>query len=250
MVNNHLIDLKALAKKMAKDLPVAAFYIDHATEVSFSWDLFFNHPLVLKLQEDSLSFLYDDYMFGIEHSKKVAHDAAAIVLTEESGLETEEKRHLALLAQLAGLLHDVQREEDDHARRSADAVATILEGYPLQNRDIKLIATAISSHEDRTKTDDYPDPQTRLLCQALYDADKFRFGADIFSTTMWLYCDYESWSMAEIAGQFPKGISAARAVVNTLRTTTGKSYGPEIIGQGIGLGETMLRHVIKASKEG
>lgn len=250
MTNNILLDLKNHAKKLAKEMPVAAFYLDHATEMAFAWDLFFNHSVLLRLQEDCLAFLYDDYMFGIEHSKKVAHDAAAIILSEESGLTQEEKRHLAFLAQVAGLVHDVQRGEDDHAHRSADAVDSILAGYPIEADDVALIVRAVAGHEERTEPSDYPDPPTRLLCQALYDADKFRFGPDIFSTTMWLFCDYNSWSLAETAGQFPKGISAAKAVVHTFRTDVARRYGPELIEQGIKLGETMSRMLIEASRKG
>ncbi len=250
MINDTLIKLKSTAKKLAKRLPAAAFYQDHATEVEFAWDLFFDHPMILKLQQDSLTFLYDDYLFGIEHSKKVAQDAAAIVLAEKSDLSQNEKRHLALLAQLAGILHDIQHDEDNHALRSADATAIVLKGYNLAQNDIKLIGKAIAGHENLVDPGDYPDPSTKLLCQALYDADKFRFGPDIFATTMWLFCDYESWSLAELAGQFPKGILAAKAAKHIFRTTVGKNYGPEIIEQGIGLGETMLQQIINASKKG
>ncbi len=250
MINDTLLELKNMARQLAKKLPVTSFYLDHAAEVEFAWDLFFDHPMILDLQQDSLAFLYDDYMFGIEHSKKVAQDTAAIVLAEESNLTQGEKRHLALLAQLAGLLHDIQHDEDNHALRSAEAVIPVLENYNLDKRDIELIGKAIAGHENHVDPGNYPDTATKLLCQALYDADKFRFGPDIFPATMWLFCDYESWSLAEIAKQFPKGIHAAKSAKHTFRTSVGKHYGPEIIEQGIGLGETMLQQIINASKKG
>ena len=149
-MNEQLVELKNFAKKCAKKLPVATFYLDHATEIAFAWEIFFNNPLLIRLQDDCLPFLYDEYMFGIEHSKKVAQDAAAIVLAEESNLTTEEKRHLALLAEIAGLLHDIQRGEDSHALLSAQAVAGILCNYPLKQEEISLITQAIAVHENRT----------------------------------------------------------------------------------------------------
>lgn len=249
MINETLIELRNEARKRAKDLPLTPFYLDHATEVSFAWDLFFDHPILRRLQDDCLPFLYDDAMFGIEHSKKVAQEAAAIVLSEEAGLEPEQKRNLALLAQVAGMVHDLQRGEDDHAHRSAEAVRDILKDYPFSDDDVALITLAVDGHETRTDPDDYPDPSARLLCQALYDADKFRFGPDIFCTTMWLFCDYTSWSLAEIAGQFPKGIAAAKAVVHTFRTDVGRRYGPLLIEQGIKLGEIMHRRLIENSRK-
>lgn len=249
MISDTLLDLRNEAKKRAKDLPVTAFYLDHATEVSYAWELFFDHPLMRRLQDDCLTFLYDDAMFGIEHSKKVAQEAAAIVMAEDAGLETDRKKHLALLASIAGMLHDLQRGEDDHAHRSAEAVPDLLKGYPLTAEDVVLITRAVDGHEQRTDPGDYADPSERLLCQALYDADKFRFGPDIFCTTMWLFCDYTSWSLAEMAGQFPKGISVAKTIVPTLRTDIGRSYGSELIEQGIKLGEIMHRRLIECSKK-
>jgi hypothetical protein len=248
MINNVLMDLKAQARRLAKDLPPAQFYVDQSAHVALAWDMFFNHPVVLRLQQDSIAFLYDDYMFGIEHSKKVAQDAAAIILAEGAWLDDNDRRHLALLAQVAGLLHDLQREEADHAGKSSLAVASVLEDYPLSAEDRDLVARAVADHEADHEPQGYPDEAARLLARALHDADKFRYGGDIFATTMWLYCDYESWSLAEIAGQFPKGIEMAESLAPTLRTEMGREYGPEILRQGARLGRMMLEKLQQAAR--
>lgn len=46
MINDTLIDLRNEARKRAKEMPVTSFYLDHATEVSIAWDLFFDHPII------------------------------------------------------------------------------------------------------------------------------------------------------------------------------------------------------------
>lgn len=234
-----LHNMKSLARDLARDLPTPSFYTRFATEMAFSWDLFFNSPVVLKLQEDALAFLYDDFMFGIEHSKKVAQDASTILLAEDSGLSKETKLRLAPLAQVAGLLHDIECVGDDHAERGADTVASLLEPYALPGEDKEMIATAIACHESLTDVE-YPGKEVAAISRALYDADKFRFGADIFATTLWIYCDYNNADLAAIARRFPRGLERAQAVAGTFRTKVGAEHGDEILAQGMTVGETML----------
>ncbi len=74
--------------------------------------MFFDHPLIIRLQEDVLPFLYDEYAHGIYHSKKVAIEAGAIILKEGDDMDGDRVRELVLLAQFGGLLHDCCRLDE------------------------------------------------------------------------------------------------------------------------------------------
>lgn len=241
-------ELRRQARRMASLQPIPAFYLDCAVELQFSWDMFFDHPLVLRLQEDCLPFLYDDFGHGVEHSKKVAQEACAIVLVEGTALSPEDCRHLGLLAQFAGLLHDTCRLEPHHADKGAEVAGMILKDYPLAERDRELVALAIAAHEAFKPGQALPeDPRARLLAGALYDADKFRWGPDNFVTTLWEICDYEEWSIQEISDRFPEGLERVQAVADTFRTRTGRTYGPQMIEQGLSLGRELLERLRELS---
>lgn len=277
-MNREIVRLKQEAKELARGLAASPFYERCATQMQSSRDAFFDHPMVLRLQEDVLPFLYDDYGHGIEHSKKVAIEAGAIVLAElalrhgESdepggaadsasagsiaGEEPGRARRLALLAMLAGLLHDVARLEERHALKGAEMARIILQEYPLSDRDRELVAQAIARHEAFSAPDretgkdsggeqppgEHPtgDAEADLLAGALYDADKFRWGHDNFVTTLWEICDYEEWPLSEIVARFPGGMERVRSVASTFRTRVGRLYGPDIIAQGLQLGNELL----------
>lgn len=235
-----LKELRRQAREMASRQPIPAFYLDCAVELQFAWDMFFDHPLILRLQEDCLPFLYDDYGHGVEHSKKVAQEACAIALVEGSALPPEDCRQMGLLAQFAGLLHDTCRLEGHHAERGAEVARMILKDYPLSDQDRERVAQAIEVHEAFRPGQELPEePKARLLAGALYDADKFRWGPDNFVTTLWEICDYEEWSLPEITDRFPEGLSRVESVAGTFRTRTGRKYGPEMIAQGMMLGRAL-----------
>ena len=92
------------------------FYDHYHEELRYSKEVFFSHALVLRCREDVLPFLNDNFGHGVEHSKKVAIESAAIVLGETSGWHSGLGRHLAVMAQLAGLMHDMCRLQGEHAR--------------------------------------------------------------------------------------------------------------------------------------
>jgi len=49
----------------------------------------------------------------------------------------------------------------------------------------KYIADAIRNHEAFKETLEAADKEGRLVSDALYDADKFRWGPENFTTTLW-----------------------------------------------------------------
>ncbi|MDY0305703.1 MAG: HD domain-containing protein [Desulfovibrionaceae bacterium] len=250
-VVESLKELRRQARRMASLQTIPAFYLDCAVELKFSWDMFFDHPLILRLQEDCLPFLYDDFGHGVEHSKKVAQEACAIVLVECTALSPDDCRHIGLLAQFAGLLHDTCRLEPHHAEKGAEVSRMVLKDYPISDHDRDLVAQAIEVHEAFRPGQELPeDPKARLLAGALYDADKFRWGPDNFVTTLWEICDYAEWSLKEIADRFPEGLARVEAVGGTFRTRTGRKYGPQMIEQGLALGRELQQRLKDLSGTG
>jgi len=238
-MNKLLTRMKTEAKAMAARMEMPGFYTQCARELDYSRSVFFDNPLLVRLQEDVIPFLYDDYGHGIDHAKKVAIEAGAIVLAEMRQGDLARARHLALLAHLAGLLHDICRLEDDHATRGAELSVSILADYPLEPEDLARLAFAISDHEAFTTRRETDDPEAALLSGALYDADKFRWGPDNFSTTLWEMCDYNEVPVADILRRFPAGVARIREVAGTFRTATGRTFGPQFIDLGLALGEEL-----------
>lgn len=237
--------VKQEAKSLAGIQPPPRFYDRFSAELAFSRELFFDHPLVVRCCEDVLPFLTDDYGHGIDHAKKVALDAGAISLAEARPWGMDTARHMCLLAQLSGLLHDICRLEPDHARRGADLSLRILADFPLTDADKRMIAFAIRNHEAFRPQEVTTDHLEELLAAALYDADKFRWGPDNFGTTLWEICDYEEWCLREILAKFPEGIERIRSVANTFRTEVGRTFGPEFIEMGLHLGNRLYTALLQ-----
>lgn len=237
-------------KKIKKDAVVYAsrfhlsFYEHFSSEISYAKEIFFSHPLVRRCAEDVLPFLHDDFGHGVEHSKKVAIEAAALVMIEFFHSDATLTRHLMILAELCGLLHDTCRLEPEHAIEGAMLAKKILRDYPLSDEDKEMIFFAIKNHEAFKKVDDPPNFLYSLVSGALYDADKFRWGPDNFTTTLWEMCDYQEWSIEKIIKNFPHGIDVIKSISNTFRTPTGQIYGPEFIDVGIKIGNYIYSKLV------
>jgi len=241
----RIFELKRHARELSASRPQPAFILECAEELSHASNIFFDHPLMLRLQNDAIAFLNDPLGLGVEHGKRVAMDAAALVLAEPSGLDQEQRRRIALLAEMAGLLHDALRHEDDHPDKGADLCLRILRGYPLAPEERMWIAQAVSLHEaDQPQTEAGPEC-ARLLCGAVHDADRFRFGPDIFTTTLWEFCECDEWTLEEIAQTFPKGPKHAESCMHGFRTEQGRRYGPALISEGLTLAKGYERLLTK-----
>ncbi len=241
-MNDVLDKLKNEVKEFStKNRP--SFYDYFAPELSYSKETFFDHPLILRCSEDVIPFLYDEFGHGIEHSKNVAIESGAIILAELYQTNLKLGRHLVVLAQLAGLLHDICRMEEDHAVQGANLSFTILKDFPLSDTDKQMISFAIENHEAFKNDIPAPDYNFELLSGALYDADKFRWGPDNFVTTLWEICDYQDWSMQMILERFPKAFEIINSISDTFKTPTGQIYGPEFIDIGLELGNYLYRRM-------
>lgn len=242
---NSLTRVRNRAKALAGQCDLD-FYNHFSSELARSREIFFSHPLILRLREDVLPFLNDGFGHGIEHSKKVALDAGILAQVEtrlwKNPLET---KRLCVLGQMAGLLHDICRQDEDHAREGAEFSAVILADYPVSDQDRNDIAFAVSNHEAFKGFDVAEDQSRQLLSDILYDADKFRWGPDNFITTLWEICCFEEWSLQEIVDRFPKGMEFIEKISHTFRSETGRIYGPEFIRCGLEVGTQVYRFLLE-----
>ncbi|EPR34910.1 hypothetical protein dsat_2273 [Alkalidesulfovibrio alkalitolerans DSM 16529] len=215
------------ACRLAQSLPRPGFATSFAREIEAARMAFFEETLIGRLRDEALSFLYDDFGFGIEHSKAVAVDAAAIVLAETSFWTREDSRRMALLAILAGLLHDATRLDEDGEAKAAELSRSILAQYPLTDEERDIIARAIRDHEIRDGYIPPCDPRAALLSAALYDADKFRYGPDIYVTSLWEFCDYEDMPTPHALKCLSAAENRLPELSGTFRSRPGRSFGEE-----------------------
>ncbi|WP_291323796.1 hypothetical protein [Desulfonatronospira sp.] len=218
------------------------FYVRYSRENACSREIFFSHPLIQRLWEDVLPFLNEEFGHGIEHCKKVSIDAGTLAFIEtRSWRDQKLSRRYSLLAQMAGLLHDISRQETDHARKGAELSRIILQYYPLSQEELDDLAFAVSNHEAFSEVLEPAHLRQALLSDVLYDADKFRWGPDNFVTTLWEICSCREWSLEEVLERFPRGLGFIQDVQYTFRTPTGRLYGPEFIQCGLDMGRVLYR---------
>ena len=187
----------------------------------------------------------DDFGHGLQHATKVSVDAGTIVLLEGEKYFTvqAELERAVIVVQLAGLLHDVKRKEEKHALAGANMARELLQDFPLTCAEVNYIADAIANHEA------FSEPQTletltgQLVADALYDADKFRWGPDNFTHTVWYMMSYQQVDIAELLGRFPWGVDGIQRIKETFRTNIGAQYGPEFIDLGVQIGREIYQHL-------
>ena len=158
-----------------------------------------------------------------------------------------------LAAIIAGLLHDIKRREEDHAFRGSIEAEKILTGLGMNLKERQYIADAIRNHEAFQETFDRDDDAGRLVSDALYDADKFRWGPENFTTTLWLIVETRNTPLELLHRTFREKMKGIEKIKETFRTSTGKQYGPEFIDQGIAIGNVIfseLSSMLFSEKEG
>ena len=240
-IDKRILDMKRRAKDLSAARPHQPYFHDLANELAHAKDIFFDNSMVLHMQGDALVFLDEACGLGVEHAKKVAVDTAALILAEPSGLNQDERRRMAILAELAGLLHDATRHEEDHAAQGADLAMRLLRGYAISSEERLWVAQAIAEHENPNGSAPIGPEPALLLAAALYDADKFRYGPDIFATTLWELCECDEARLEDIALIFPEGPRKARGYIDTFRTVEGRRHGPQLLAEGLSLAEELTR---------
>ncbi len=244
-------EMIAASEDIAASFPQPSFYVCCKEPLNLSRSLFDEDPRVMKCRTIVLDELNDDFGHGRDHSEKVALEAGALAYIEGERLSLEEslRREACLLAQIAGLLHDLRRNEKDHAKASASAALRILEEFSVFPEKGADIVQAIANHEAFVEPEKVYSPVGQMISDALYDADKFRWGPDNFTHTLWQMLRSSRARMAPLIRRFPKGMEGISKIKGTFRTETGKIYGPEFIELGLKIGGKIYQFLEKRFSE-
>jgi hypothetical protein len=228
---------------IAASFPQPNFYMSCREPLDLSRSLYDEDPEVRKCRTLILSQLKDDFGHGVDHSEKVALEAGALAYIEGGRLSPKEssRREACLLAQIAGLLHDLRRGEKDHAKASASTASRILEESSIFPGKGRYIVQAIANHEAFVEPKSIDSPFGQMISDALYDADKFRWGPDNFTHTLWQMARSSRAPIAPLIRKFPEGMEGISWIKETFRTETGKIYGPEFIELGLKIGEKIYQ---------
>ncbi len=236
-----IADARAVAEEVASRYPEPRFYGECGEEIGLSRDIYNSDALVLEFRE-YLEGMGDDFGHGLLHSGLVALDAGAIVALELDGTMEIVKRSVVLV-QVAGLLHDIKRKEKDHAVRGAEEAARLLGDVGLTDEETGFIVFAIANHEAFKENREIADENGRLISDALYDADKFRWGPDNFTTTVWEMLSFADIDIALMLDGYSSGMTGVERIKDTFRTKTGKKYGPEFIDIGLKIGREIYERL-------
>jgi hypothetical protein len=243
-------ELRDLAHELARALPRPLFYTEHASHVRRAEDSLGRHDFILRcrtyLDESLLECAH-----GLCHCEAVARDAGTIVLieAERTNMGAPDRERLFTVSIIAGLLHDIKRKEQDHAVRGSIEAEKILSKLGMDLCDRQYIADAIRNHEAFQETFERDDAAGQLVSDALYDADKFRWGPENFTTTLWLMVESHHTPPEALHRTFKEKMKGIERIKETFRTQTGKRFGPEFIDQGLAIGNViydkmseLLRH--------
>ncbi|UCG21964.1 MAG: HD domain-containing protein [Deltaproteobacteria bacterium] len=233
------------ARCIASRYELPEFYRRFKPSLTISRRIFFNNPLLIHCRELITPQYIGDFGHGLQHATKVSVDAGTIVLLEGEKYFTvqAELERAVVLVQLAGLLHDIKRMENKHASAGARAAREILYDFPLSPLEVNCVAEAIANHEAFSKPQTCETLTGQLVADSLYDADKFRWGPDNFTHTVWYMMSYHQVGIAELCGRFPWGVDGILKIKDTFRTNIGVQYGPEIIDLGVRIGKEIYQHL-------
>lgn len=182
---------------------------------------------------------------GMDHGEQVALEAGALIQVEclMQGGDESLARRMLLCAQIAGLLHDIRRNEKDHTVHGSREAERLLEGFALQNADKRYIIAAIRNHEAFREVLASEDAYAQMVSDCLYDADKFRWGPDNFTKTLWLMMETTATPAGRLYEMFQEKMEGIRRIGDTFRTATGRRYGPEFINMGLAIGCEVYREM-------
>ncbi|MGV8074011.1 MAG: hypothetical protein AB2L11_05600 [Syntrophobacteraceae bacterium] len=243
--------LQREAERIASKYQIAEFYIRFKAYMALSRKLYFSDPVVADLRERVQPLLQEELGHGIFHCSRVGLDCATLIQVEMESDPSNPPHleRLMVLALIAGLLHDIRRGEKNHAEAGAAEAARILKDFPLTEEEVQCICLAIENHEAFGSQTPSGPPWVQLISDSLYDADKFRWGPDTFTHTLWHMADHNSLTPQELIVRFPWGIEGILRIRDTFRTATGRQYGPNIIDTGIEIGKEIYHYLVKHYSE-
>src|SRR5512142_15001 len=243
--------LRDTAHRIAGTLPKPAFYGRHETAIHRANETLLSNEIVSRCRE-RLDASQLECAHGLYHCESVARDAGAIVLveSEENGILKQDIDILFTAAIIAGLLHDIKRKEQDHAVRGSIEAERVLSDLGMGLRERQYVADAIRNHEAFQETMDRDDAAGRLVSDALYDADKFRWGPENFTVTLWHIVEARGLHVESLHRMFREKMKGIEKIKETFRTGTGKRYGPEFIDQGMVIGNAIYEEMTLLLQEG
>ncbi len=244
-----------LSRTIAAEVGTPRFYLEREREVALSRELFADEPLSaagLRIVAE----LGACPGHGLIHVEKVAVDSGALILIEEGVTEPDARvRRLVLLAHLAGIFHDICRGQRDHAVRGAEEVKTLLPAFSLHDGECTDITDAIRNHE-AFRPPPNPTarasqiPASRRLSDVLYDADKFRWGPDNFTETLWAMVLPREVPLKALLPRLLPGLEGIRQIRDSFRTPTGRVYGPDFIDRGLKIGKRLHDALTSVEEKG
>jgi hypothetical protein len=234
--------IRKKALQIVSRYPPPDFYQDHLPSNELSRQYFETNPFTVHLRTFVAKKLEDNFGHGLEHAIKVAMDAGALMIIENKlvGASNDIINRRVIIVQCAALLHDIKRKQKNHAALGADYARNVLKTYPFDPDEIEDICLAIRNHEAFTDTVTSNTLQGSLVSDCLYDADKFRWGPDNFSDTVWTMASFFKIPVVKFMELYPGGMKTIAKIKNTFRTSTGKKYGPQFIDTGLAIGEELF----------
>lgn len=233
--------LRERARQIVATFPPPDFYQDQSRAHEYSRQFFESNPSIKRLHGFVTDHLEDDFGHGLQHAVKVTIDAGALLYIEakKAGYGKSVLERRVLIVQCAGLLHDIKRKKKEHAKLGAAHAREILKDYPLAPAEIEDIYRAIHNHEAFKDDILLTTSKGALVSDCLYDADKFRWGPDNFTDTLWDMISFYNPPLSKFIARYPQGMKGLEKIKTTFRTQTGKIYGPRIIDLGLAIGEKL-----------
>lgn len=234
--------MRLRARQIVSRFPQPAFYRDFSSFQDISRSFFHTNPILRSLYAFVADHLEDDFGHGLDHAVKVTVDAGVLMLIEgrRSGYSRAYTEQRVVIVQSAGLLHDIKRKMKHHAVEGADYARKALRAYPYAPDEIEDICQAIRNHEAFQPPVGINSVEGALVADCLYDADKFRWGPDNFTNTVWDMVSFYNPPLSDFIRRYPQALDGLAKIKHTFRTETGKAYGPEFIDMGIAIGEELL----------
>jgi len=246
-MNQLALRLQREAERIASRHSLPAFYVQFKAPLALARKIFFSDPMVALLREMIEPVLNENLGHGMYHSSRVSIDSAALICVEleSNPMQPPRVERLMVLGLLSGLLHDISRGQEKHAEAGAREALPYLKELSLGQEEIDCICQAIRNHEAFVTPKVCRRHSFQLLSDCLYDADKFRWGPDTFTHTLWHMMDHQELTPQELIDRFPWGMTGMLRIAETFRTATGRQFGPQIIETGVEIGREIYRYLLQ-----
>lgn len=237
--------IRNLARNIVKAAPLPDFYVEQSEANRVSLERYWESEVVTRLKEHVTRVMNDNLGHGLHHAERVSLDAGAlaVIVLRGKGFSAAAAERVLLLVHCAGLLHDVKRREKDHAQAGAEYACDLLKEYPFSREEARDICQAIRNHEAFKENFGELTEIGEVISNCLYDADKFRWGPDNFTHTVWDMVTNARIPLTVFMSHFPKGLATVGRVRNTFRSEPGKKYGPQFIDIGMDIGRKLYEIV-------